>query len=578
MATNDVAHRAATGTLSTIVLRIGSFLCTQWVLRQIDAATLGRTAIQLELLHSTCVFLSREGFRLSLTRGSGGEGGRDSSGDAGARSTSATTAAGDLAVWNVAWLTIPVSSFVGVVAGIWHWHITASSLGVSESTFLSGSAEMSNVSVAHDYRLGGMLFVLAACIEGWAEPAVLHALRQLNVPLKASAEALGTFGKTTAAVVFLRYAGNAPVRALGAAQLVYASLYFVVLYYTLHSTLVAPRWRDGLHRPTCYLTVLFTAQGMVKHALTEGDRMVLSAVADSYNQGVYAMGSAYGGLAARLILQPLEENARLWFSRQHAISPSRTSDPARTVVSDPLENTYAGFVKLVLYIGLVFSCLAVHYTSIVLNVLAGATWGTNPEAVSVLTAFCYYTALMAWNGTTEALVYGVATTATELGQLGMFHTIVGIICFAILAPITVTRYGTVGLVAVNGLAMFLRSLYSVYFAVCYFRQRWHPALRSDVVLKRLLGRMIPHGYVLLGFVVSFLITKYSEQWFHDQIQQQKYVSSREFSWWRLAAQHIAIGLCSGVGILILTVRFEPDVQIIRRRLSGFFPFRHRKVD
>eukprot|EP00752_Nemacystus_decipiens_P014738 g13124.t3 len=82
-------------------------------------------------------------------------------------------------------------------------------------------------------------------------------------------------------------------------------------------------------------------QSLLKHVLTEGDKIVLaratslggagccgagggsagagcggqSGAGSLYEQGVYAIASGYGSLAARLLFQPLEEAARLMFSK-----------------------------------------------------------------------------------------------------------------------------------------------------------------------------------------------------------------------------------------------------------------------
>ena len=64
---DNVTRAAARGTLFTLVLRLISFGCTQLTIRALDPSTLG-TNIQLELLLTTVLFISREGFRLALTQ------------------------------------------------------------------------------------------------------------------------------------------------------------------------------------------------------------------------------------------------------------------------------------------------------------------------------------------------------------------------------------------------------------------------------------------------------------------------------------------------------------------------------
>ena len=64
---DTVTRAAARGTLYTLVLRLVSFGCTQLTIRALDPSTLG-TNIKLELLLTTVLFISREGFRLALTQ------------------------------------------------------------------------------------------------------------------------------------------------------------------------------------------------------------------------------------------------------------------------------------------------------------------------------------------------------------------------------------------------------------------------------------------------------------------------------------------------------------------------------
>ena len=63
----NVTQAAARGTLSTLILRLISFACTQLTIRSLKPSTLG-ASIQLELLLTTVLFISREGFRLALTQ------------------------------------------------------------------------------------------------------------------------------------------------------------------------------------------------------------------------------------------------------------------------------------------------------------------------------------------------------------------------------------------------------------------------------------------------------------------------------------------------------------------------------
>ena len=54
------------GALLSFLLRIFSFLLTQITIRLIDPIALGHTSIKLELVLNTCLFVGREGFRLTF--------------------------------------------------------------------------------------------------------------------------------------------------------------------------------------------------------------------------------------------------------------------------------------------------------------------------------------------------------------------------------------------------------------------------------------------------------------------------------------------------------------------------------
>jgi len=65
--TANFTRVAARGTLLTLILRLFSFACTQITFRALVPEILGAN-LGLELLLTTVLFISREGFRLSLTQ------------------------------------------------------------------------------------------------------------------------------------------------------------------------------------------------------------------------------------------------------------------------------------------------------------------------------------------------------------------------------------------------------------------------------------------------------------------------------------------------------------------------------
>lgn len=237
------SRNAFRGTIITLGLRLLSFVCTQVTFRFLDPTTLGKANIQLELLLTSVLFLSREGFRLALTRNLSPDN------------------------WNVAWLTIPVVTIIASITLLWHLYVATDP----------------------DYRTAGILYCIGSWIEGCAEPAVLHFLRNMDTAKRSSAEALGTMVKAIATVAGLNYFGSQSVTAFGVSQLLYASTYAAYLYWNAWHSMRKPSKR--FDKPTCSKVLSFTLQGIFKHLLTEADKIVLTTLSNSYNQGVYALVS-----------------------------------------------------------------------------------------------------------------------------------------------------------------------------------------------------------------------------------------------------------------------------------------------
>jgi hypothetical protein len=108
--------------------------------------------------------------------------------------------------------------------------------------------------------------------------------------------------------------------------------------------------------------------------------------------------------------------------------------------------------------------------------------------------------------------------ARDMGRLSAAHTVVGIM-FAGVASIAVAKYGTVGLVAANCVAMCVRAIYAVSFAAKYFvevvqlqNSNDNNINKSTGVIKmfrKLLGDMFPKRFIILAFLISFGVTRVS---------------------------------------------------------------------
>ena len=419
MAANNTQTIAAHGTILSILLRLLSFILSQLTIRLISVSTLGQASIPLELLLSSSLFIGREGFRLALTK-------EVANNDDKKKEEKRDSEQQQLI--NVSWLSIPVGAVLSLFALLIHLNNCKVNNSINNS-----SDNNEDISLL-DYKLAGILYCTSSFIESLAEPIVIQCLQLMDVTTKAKAEGAALVMKSISCFTCLylmrcrwfddfikmvmihsseggKYQRisddetNFAVTAFGLSQLVYALVFTSIMYRHALTKKNGIQWpklnnkasMSNFQMHTLYLVCIFTLQGLFKHALTEGDKIVLSALSGSYDQGVYALASSYGGLAARLLLQPMEENARLLFSRQGAlISQYRSNadhdqDKEKNKLASfnllkELEDTYYFLIKLVLYIGLLFGTVATNYTSILLRLLAGSRWGTNTEACDALSA------------------------------------------------------------------------------------------------------------------------------------------------------------------------------------------------
>ena len=593
----NATKAAARGTIISILLRLLSFLLSQLTVRFVSASTLGKASI-LELLLGSALFVGREGFRLGLTKeiAAADKESKSNENDGAIHGVEER----EQRIINVSWLSVPTGAILSIFALIFHLYSCRNQATEHDWEKL-------------DYKIAGILYCFASFVESLSEPLVIACLQRLDVGTKAKAEGIALLAKglscfgtlyltsryKTLVHMTMQFWGvemtdgaTFAVTAFGVSQLVYACVFTFCMYgkiatssdrirwpRMIKSTIQNPYRNDNDNRqhsgfcrsfdlPTLHLVIIFTLQGLFKHVLTEADKIVLSALAGSYDQGVYALASSYGGLAARLLLQPLEENARLLFSRQGAlIARNQSSETEKndiidndlTLVQD-LENTYCLLLRGVLYVGLVFATIATNYTSLLLRILAGNRWGSNSEASEALSAFCVYTAFLALNGTTEAFVYGVARSGKDVGQLGLAHALIGGL-FAIISPELVRNNGSVGLVAANCICMGFRSAYSLYFASRYFARIGGQQISIFYGLKVLM-KIIPHPLVVGLFATSFAVSKQSKEKYYE------IPIAQGVDWLIPAFQHVFVGLSCVLVIIAVFLYMEHDIRAALFNLAG----------
>lgn len=346
-------------------------------------------------------------------------------------------------------------------------------------------------------------------------------IRQLDLKTRAKAEAAATIAKAFTSVVLLY---TLPIEkhtmSFGFSQGMYALFLSSTLYKEKWNTIIWPKFditlgfKKNLDMSALWLSFIFTGQSFMKLMLTEGDRIVLTAYSGAYDAGIYSMVSSYGGMLSRIIFQPLEENGRLLFSKEH--SEIVKQDKKRTEQLDTLHKIYSTLMRLVILIGLLCSTFGSNYTTVLLKLLAGPTWGSNRKASDALSAFCWYVSIMSLNGMSEAFVYGVAGSTSEVGSLTITHAVIGVV-FYIIAPMMMSRNattygGTIGLLIANSLCMLLRSVYSVYFASRYFTKHRGSSNENIFTMFR---NVLPNPLTISSFICAYLVTRASKTFIYQ---------------------------------------------------------------
>ncbi|ORZ26290.1 Rft protein-domain-containing protein [Lobosporangium transversale] len=343
------------------------------------------------------------------------------------------------------------------------------------------------------------------------------------------------------------------------------------------------------------LSKTLTAQSLLKHILTEGDKMLMAGFTTEADQGVYAFVINYGSLVARILFQPMEETSRTLFSRllsdigpvakSSTITTSITASSPTDVSKDDEKLDGASLtdtqrrnlvlsrdllltiMKFHILLGLVFIAFGTHYTATLIDLVVGSYWSRQTIAPAVLSLYCWYVPIMGLNGITEAVVQAVASE-NELTALS--YWMVGfsaVFCSTGAFLMGALGLGAKGIVLANCVNLTMRILWSMWFLSGYYGR--HIPTKTITTAESSVVRMfsfvpwrnvLPSSIVLATFSAAYAITAASEQW---------------VGWDRLIdkAVHISIGV-SAFGLVMASIlhaekSFLWDIRnIVRQRRNS----------
>lgn len=460
-----------------ITLQVGSrlitFIANQVLLRLLTAAHLGLSA-QLEVYYLSVLFFSRESLRVAIQRQAPSASEEKSSQGKEARQSQA--------VVNLGYLAVVLGVFVSI--GLGWMYLGWASEGekyLREAVYVYGAAAM---------------------LELLSEPCFVLMQTRLQFGTRAIAESSATFlrcGVVFGSAIWASRTGtDLGVLPFALGQITYGTI--LLLVYLVSGSKLASKANFSLiprasgekeefiggyfYKPTLTIAGSMMAQSVVKHILTQGDTLLISALSDITVQGSYAVANNYGGLIARLLFQPIEESSRSYFSRLLA-APGKDSVETAKGSLHTLLRFYVLLSLLVLSLG----PFAVYP---LLSILLGDRWSATGTA-DVMATYCLFIPFMALNGILEAFVASVASEGDihrQSGWMLVFSLMFGGSAWVFMS---VLGLGGVGLVLANSVNMACRIVWCCAFISGFF-QKYGSELG--------LASLIPTSAVFLAAVTS----------------------------------------------------------------------------
>ncbi|KAJ3321172.1 Oligosaccharide translocation protein rft1 [Boothiomyces sp. JEL0866] len=404
-----------------IVTRLLTFGCNVFLTRISDLRMIG--IIQdMDLYHSSLLFLSRESIRMGLLRSTNPQ-------------------------------LIVNMSFIPFII-----FLVLATISIFTNSF------------AGDKQLVFYLYTLACGIELLTEPFYSYCQFKLLYDVRVSIESKAFFTQIISTLVLasfqLKGGSLNAVDGLyiyGISQIVY-SVVLLVLYsrIKLDVSLIPKKSPTWLDLEIINVSLGFVFQTIIKHVLTVGDKIVLVwlGIKDE-SKGSYRLVSDLGSLVCRMLFLPLEEISRAYFSK--------STEKQRKECQDFLET----LLQFHFIFGSYFVFFATNYTELLLKILYSKS-----DAGSLLSLYCLYVPIMGVNGITESFVQAVGDTKLLAKQ--SLYFIYFWIAFILTSYLTmnVVELGSFGLIISNMINMLLR----IQFSMNFIKQKLNISARPNLLL------------------------------------------------------------------------------------------------
>ncbi|RKF72334.1 Oligosaccharide translocation protein RFT1 [Golovinomyces cichoracearum] len=494
---NSVSSSALTGVILLVAQQFGSrfltFTANQILLRYISPDLLGISA-QLELFSITVLFFSRESLRLTLHREQVGsspvhhpclneEKNNEEKKNPKEPADIRTEAGRIQALVNLAYVSLSLGIVVAfVLAWLYLRNLNTRDSSIAETPY---------------FKFSLLLVGCASILELLAEPSYIIVQQKsrhfIRVGTESTATILRCLISCISAICARQVGTEIGVLSFALGHIAYSItlltiyLWNVIEISSVNAFSLLPRSiyspnpgeviLSYISRPHLILSQSFFIQSVFKYILTQGDTFVISLLASSRTQGVYSLANSYGGLLARIVLQPIEESSRNYFGRLL----STTGKNSHTVISKVHKSLFKIFYTY-LTLSIIIVSIGPSAAPLLLKMVAGSKWSES-GAGKVLGWYCYYIPLLAINGLTEAFVSSVSTKSEVHRQTAWMLVFSIAFAGAAFFFLQFWEYGAKGLVLANSINMIFRIAWSIKFIKSYLG-RWRERIEFGTLMPR----------------------------------------------------------------------------------------------
>jgi len=452
----------------SLIQKVVAFSINQFVILHVSPEVYGQWTIQCGFIVSTVLFLSRESMRNALIR-----------------------------FQSVDW-TKPkvVSEFVSLCWIEVFLSILISILIILYNTF-------STTNLPPGLLTAFCLYCLGAILECLVEPWYNAHLNLLNSSPKLAAEIISALTKAVTTALLVYYTDLGIVcfgvgRVVSGVTIILVYWYFSIQlpsfpFFPLFSFFSLPS------SPTLRLAISYSGQSVVKHMVTEADKLVLMVGGAYRDMGVYGLASHYGSISARLLLSPVEAASRIIFSKDSATSSSSSHSSSSNGSGGGDWGMFELFLKAMVYLGVLMLLFGHFLSPHFVDLYLSEEWKIGGTMTLTLQTYCFYVLFMAVNGISEAFLFS-KVSSSQIAAMNGGLLLSTLLSFLSCAPLYST-YGGQGIVMMNCLAMGGRIIFNFY-------QIKKVVLPSSYPLSKLILNSTPSLPPTLILFISSLLLNY----------------------------------------------------------------------